>query len=227
MISQKIYYIETVISIIILVVLFIIYILYGEKDTTSLRFIFIYIICEVILTFLSILKVLDVISHINIRFHFIYSILYIVSIIYTIVSVIIWTLSEIDEENMIIYYSVEGYLILNTIYIILKFIIVVIVSLIESDDDEKFGEKFNKYFFNIYENNMKKIGNIKLFSEIKDFDINLDDPICSICFEEYDNNTKVKLLQCNHFFHIHCIDEWLNKKSTCPLCRNNIKYPTF
>jgi hypothetical protein len=43
---------------------------------------------------------------------------------------------------------------------------------------------------------------------------------CSICLE---SETNVTLL-CNHTFHKKCIDEWLNKKNNCPICRHNITY---
>lgn len=45
---------------------------------------------------------------------------------------------------------------------------------------------------------------------------------CSICQNEYEPNQKVKKFTCNHIFHENCIDIWLNKNSTCPLCRKYI-----
>ena len=40
--------------------------------------------------------------------------------------------------------------------------------------------------------------------------------ICSICLEE---NANHKLLNCDHYFHKKCIDEWVKIKPICPLCR--------
>lgn len=35
---------------------------------------------------------------------------------------------------------------------------------------------------------------------------------------------KAKLLpNCNHFFHVGCIDTWLSSQSTCPICRAEVK----
>jgi hypothetical protein len=43
---------------------------------------------------------------------------------------------------------------------------------------------------------------------------------CNICCEEYCNESNIRLLRCNHFYHKECIDEWLNKCSNlCPICR--------
>lgn len=42
---------------------------------------------------------------------------------------------------------------------------------------------------------------------------------CHICLSEIKNKV---LLNCGHFFCENCIDEWLKKKYTCPICRKNI-----
>lgn len=42
---------------------------------------------------------------------------------------------------------------------------------------------------------------------------------CSVCFLEFNVNDKVSRLQCGHFFHPECVNEWLQKKCTCPICR--------
>ncbi|KJP89650.1 hypothetical protein AK88_00608 [Plasmodium fragile] len=47
--------------------------------------------------------------------------------------------------------------------------------------------------------------------------------ICSICYENYQHNESLIFLPCTHNFHKACIIEWINKKSTCPICKINIK----
>ena len=42
---------------------------------------------------------------------------------------------------------------------------------------------------------------------------------CTICRENFENNSIVRKLNCNHIFHLNCIDQWLAKKKTCPYCR--------
>jgi hypothetical protein len=42
---------------------------------------------------------------------------------------------------------------------------------------------------------------------------------CCICFLEHKVNDTVSRLPCGHFFHGECINEWLLKRCTCPICR--------
>ncbi|KAL5750093.1 hypothetical protein ACOSP7_024696 [Xanthoceras sorbifolium] len=48
-----------------------------------------------------------------------------------------------------------------------------------------------------------------------------NDNTCSICLCEYQPKEILRtILECNHYFHITCIDEWLRLNATCPVCRN-------
>lgn len=49
--------------------------------------------------------------------------------------------------------------------------------------------------------------------------------ICSICLEEYvDEESIVKELPCQHYFHTECIDEWLTtQRNECPLCKCKVR----
>jgi hypothetical protein len=43
---------------------------------------------------------------------------------------------------------------------------------------------------------------------------------CVVCLEELEEGDVVRVLPaCRHFFHASCIDAWLRKRSTCPVCR--------
>jgi hypothetical protein len=45
---------------------------------------------------------------------------------------------------------------------------------------------------------------------------------CAICLDDFNEETKLRLLKCEHGFHIECIDEWLKKYNyNCPICRRN------
>jgi len=43
---------------------------------------------------------------------------------------------------------------------------------------------------------------------------------CAICLEEVGEGEAVKMIAyCKHVFHADCIDRWLEKHVTCPVCR--------
>lgn len=45
---------------------------------------------------------------------------------------------------------------------------------------------------------------------------------CAICLEEYVPGDKLRILPCNHRFHVPCIDNWLNRKPFCPICKRDV-----
>lgn len=44
---------------------------------------------------------------------------------------------------------------------------------------------------------------------------------CSVCQECLNTSVSIKL-SCSHCFHTKCLKQWLEKTSTCPLCRGNV-----
>lgn len=49
------------------------------------------------------------------------------------------------------------------------------------------------------------------------------DNTCSICTMNYENDDKLTLLPCKHYYHDDCINQWLSKFSKkCPICRVNL-----
>ncbi|KAJ4708495.1 E3 ubiquitin-protein like [Melia azedarach] len=43
---------------------------------------------------------------------------------------------------------------------------------------------------------------------------------CAVCLSKFEDIEILRLLpKCKHAFHINCIDQWLEKHSSCPLCR--------
>lgn len=42
---------------------------------------------------------------------------------------------------------------------------------------------------------------------------------CSICMVKFKKNNIIKMLKCEHLFHIECIDTWLKNNNKCPVCR--------
>ncbi|CAM8979115.1 unnamed protein product [Rhodiola kirilowii] len=46
---------------------------------------------------------------------------------------------------------------------------------------------------------------------------------CAVCLSKFEDVEMLRLLPiCKHAFHISCIDQWLEKHSSCPLCHQKI-----
>ncbi|XWS69924.1 hypothetical protein CRYUN_Cryun03dG0005000 [Craigia yunnanensis] len=46
---------------------------------------------------------------------------------------------------------------------------------------------------------------------------------CAVCLSKFEDIEILRLLpECKHAFHIDCVDQWLEKHSSCPLCRQKI-----
>ncbi|KAM0874453.1 hypothetical protein ACQ4PT_037415 [Festuca glaucescens] len=51
-----------------------------------------------------------------------------------------------------------------------------------------------------------------------------DDAQCSICLGEYSEKEILRIIPtCRHNFHLACLDIWLRKQTTCPMCRVSLK----
>lgn len=45
---------------------------------------------------------------------------------------------------------------------------------------------------------------------------------CSICLTDFREKERLRLLpRCGHVFHVTCVDEWLRRQITCPICRKS------
>lgn len=45
---------------------------------------------------------------------------------------------------------------------------------------------------------------------------------CAICLDEFTKGQVIRTLPCRHNFHCKCVDDWLIKRRTCPLCKMDI-----
>ena len=103
-----------------------------------------------------------------------------------------------------------------------------------TDNYTKINNQYNTYFLEFlffsfligsisYQVYMICCYHLKKYNNLKEI-ILIEDSIdqCSICLENFMKKDKKILLNCSHEFHKKCLQEWLNKNNTCPLCRINL-----
>lgn len=49
--------------------------------------------------------------------------------------------------------------------------------------------------------------------------------LCVVCLERYTHGEKVRVLPCQHRFHVGCVDPWLATRRFCPVCKHNATQP--
>ncbi|PIM98944.1 hypothetical protein CDL12_04224 [Handroanthus impetiginosus] len=48
---------------------------------------------------------------------------------------------------------------------------------------------------------------------------------CAICLDSFQEGNECRNLPvCNHLFHAKCVDRWIRKKPTCPVCRTRVDF---
>ena len=68
--------------------------------------------------------------------------------------------------------------------------------------------------------NINLITNVSRFCDIQN---NNNVESCSICQLAFSNTIICRVINnCNHIFHINCIDTWLHNHTTCPFCRYDL-----
>jgi hypothetical protein len=45
---------------------------------------------------------------------------------------------------------------------------------------------------------------------------------CAVCLEPLSSTQSVRRLTCSHLFHKRCVDKWLVRRGTCPLCVDQV-----
>ena len=50
--------------------------------------------------------------------------------------------------------------------------------------------------------------------------------MCAVCLSDFKEGEQIRVLpDCLHFFHVACVDTWLDLHSNCPLCRADTSSP--
>ncbi|KAF8405458.1 hypothetical protein HHK36_010364 [Tetracentron sinense] len=69
---------------------------------------------------------------------------------------------------------------------------------------------------------VEKIPKIKITAK-NNVDTSGDRVSCSVCLQDFQLEETVRSLpHCHHMFHLPCIDEWLIRHGSCPLCRRDL-----
>jgi len=65
-----------------------------------------------------------------------------------------------------------------------------------------------------------KISRLFSFSYVEG-SLDKEDATCSVCLTTFEGGEKLRMLPCLHRFHKDCVDQWLARKTFCPLCKAN------
>ncbi|ONK55889.1 uncharacterized protein A4U43_C10F2000 [Asparagus officinalis] len=69
---------------------------------------------------------------------------------------------------------------------------------------------------------VNKLGNIRISKE-NNVDASGEKICCSVCLQDFQVGETARCLpHCRHMFHLSCIDGWLIRHGSCPLCRRDI-----
>lgn len=45
---------------------------------------------------------------------------------------------------------------------------------------------------------------------------------CVLCLNELDDYDDKITLDCGHVFHLECLDNWIDRTNSCPVCRSQV-----
>lgn len=58
---------------------------------------------------------------------------------------------------------------------------------------------------------------VAIFKDLEKKDIDN----CAVCLQKYLETSEVRVLECAHFYHKECIDEWFQNNPFCCICKRN------
>lgn len=103
------------------------------------------------------------------------------------------------------------------------FVVHTSVFSLNNEDDINLFELFGGNDTNPTPASEEKINQLELHTiDEKDLESDRYKKECSICLNDYELNETIKILECSHFFHSECIDQWFKYGNTCPYCKKEI-----
>jgi hypothetical protein len=86
------------------------------------------------------------------------------------------------------------------------------------DDNYNIQYVGHRFYTRLYDEYVSHFPHINRYRQHR-FSIIPSDIICPICFDEMKDESCI-LHQCNHRFHIQCIETWFSRSDRCPTCNN-------
>uniref|UniRef100_A0A7C9A5J2 RING-type domain-containing protein n=1 Tax=Opuntia streptacantha TaxID=393608 RepID=A0A7C9A5J2_OPUST len=92
------------------------------------------------------------------------------------------------------------------------------------DSDREFDENDYEMLLALDENNHEHLGaSAAQIANLPESTVHNDSfEACSICLETPFVGDTIRHLPCLHKFHKGCIDPWLSRKRSCPICKSDI-----
>ncbi|XP_074317282.1 uncharacterized protein LOC141653419 [Silene latifolia] len=81
------------------------------------------------------------------------------------------------------------------------------------------GDRMGTVSTPVPEEDLAKCLEKSVFQGTMDCSEDENDIKCSICQEEYAEGDEVGRLECDHRYHIECVNQWLRLKNWCPICK--------
>ncbi|KAI7755781.1 hypothetical protein M8C21_004026 [Ambrosia artemisiifolia] len=67
-------------------------------------------------------------------------------------------------------------------------------------------------------------GKVRIFASSKSSPADEEPNFCVICQMEFEDQERIKVLDCRHEYHVECIKKWFNVKRNCPICKSIALY---
>lgn len=126
---------------------------------------------------------------------------------------------EETKTGTIFYYATGYVYISNLIFIVFSTMITCFIFcfVCRINSSGGLGEQNRRTAISIIDD----VSDIQIYSNILKLNM-FNDTVCSICLENFEQDDRVRVLTCRHYYHDECIKEWFERSSTCPLCNQDV-----